>query len=613
MKYLSKSDFKIAQDCPSKLWYKKKAYPSEMDNNEYMLMLADGGYMVGKMAQLLYTNGIVIEGTTKECIQRTEELLKLEKVILFEPAIETNNKLIRIDILIKDGSTFQLIEVKSKSYNSIDHKLAQQEGKKYFKSEWDPYFEDVTYQTYVLQEKFPEAKIDSFLMLPDKAKTTPIEGLIGWFRLKEVNQVGTFRNVDVEFTGDEKRLHEGHILSILEVNEEVGKRMNMVIEQAKSYIDSIINDIKIENPISISCKSCEYRVVDETHPQSGFEECWQDLAEAKDKKGKSVAHILELGQLGNINRFKGDGINQLISQGKVSLNDVPVEFLYTAKGGPAYNGRPLYQITEKEEFLLKGFGEEIAGIQYPLHFLDFETSQMAIPYHANMRPYEKVLFQWSCHTIDKPGAEPRHSEWINSLETYPNIEFVRSLMKLIGYSGTVMTWSAYENTQLKSMVEVLMSQDKPEKDLLDWIKHVAQLYKEDSSMIVDMNKLALQYYFHPMMGGRTSIKVTLPAVLSATKSKRIKKWLEAEGLHTLNPDGTIANPYDQLPKFEIMELAEVVKDGTGAMRAYQDMLYGVHRDNPDIVLNYKNALLKYCKLDTLAMVIIWEHWMELCK
>ena len=44
--------------------------------------------------------------------------------------------------------------------------------------------------------------------------------------------------------------------------------------------------------------------------------------------------------------------------------------------------------------------------EYPLHFIDFETTISALPFHKGMRPYEAVAFQWSCHTIKKPGSEP---------------------------------------------------------------------------------------------------------------------------------------------------------------------------------------------------------------
>lgn len=128
-----------------------------------------------------------------------------------------------------------------------------------------------------------------------------------------------------------------------------------------------------------------------------------------------------------------------------------------------------------------------------------------------------------------------------------------------------------------------------------------------------MNKLALWYYFHPMMGGRTSIKVTLPSVLSVVNSRRVNSWLEKEELYAMTDAGGLKDPYQLLPQIEIMDRAESVKDGSGAMSAYQDMMYGKDKNDPKIKKLYKNALLRYCKLDTLAMVIIWEHWMHLAK
>lgn len=49
------------------------------------------------------------------------------------------------------------------------------------------------------------------------------------------------------------------------------------------------------------------------------------------------------------------------------------------------------------------------------------------------------------------------------------------------------------------------------------------------------------------------------------------------------------------------------------MRAYQEMMYGPEKDNPAVQANYRDALLRYCKLDTLAMVLIWQHWIELAQ
>jgi hypothetical protein len=43
VRYLSKSDFKEAQDCPTKLYYKQAGYPSTNEENQYLMLLAEGG------------------------------------------------------------------------------------------------------------------------------------------------------------------------------------------------------------------------------------------------------------------------------------------------------------------------------------------------------------------------------------------------------------------------------------------------------------------------------------------------------------------------------------------------------------------------------------------
>ncbi|MBK8674305.1 MAG: hypothetical protein IPN93_15405 [Bacteroidetes bacterium] len=51
-----------------------------------------------------------------------------------------------------------------------------------------------------------------------------------------------------------------------------------------------------------------------------------------------------------------------------------------------------------------------------------------------------------------------------------------------------------------------------------------------------------------------------------------------------------------------------MKEGSGAMRAYQEMLFGKGKTDVDKKERLKQELLNYCQLDTMAMVIIWKHW-----
>ena len=59
--HLSKSDFKLARECPTKLYYKKLGYPSKKSEDPYLKYLAEGGYRVEKLAKLLYPGGVELE------------------------------------------------------------------------------------------------------------------------------------------------------------------------------------------------------------------------------------------------------------------------------------------------------------------------------------------------------------------------------------------------------------------------------------------------------------------------------------------------------------------------------------------------------------------------
>jgi phage antirepressor YoqD-like protein len=642
MAHLSKSDFKVAHTCPTKLWYKKHGYPTSTDQNEFMKLLANGGFIFGKLATLLFPEGVEIEGGMEEAIRTTEEKLATnENITLFEPAISINDQLVRVDILQKIGNFIKVIEVKSKSFDSI---MAIQENNYWLKStnKFKPYLEDIAFQTKVVKEKYPNAIVESYLMLPDKAIPTKYEDLINQFTIKDLptKPNSKYRNVEVLFTGDSLILqsirkafkNDTLFVKLVPVNDQVSIVMNDVTQCTEVFKKSILNDEKIITPLSCDCKNCEYTITDKDHPISGFDSCWGALS-------KVEPHILSLGQLGNVNKrnlsneTRGAGeigcIDELIQNKTVSLSDIPHELVKKRDGSAFYNNRPLYQLEQKLEIFLPELKTKINIAEYPLHFIDFETYNMCIPLHENMVAYENIMFQWSCHTITHPGAKPLHTEWLNTIDSFPNIKFAKSLKKQLGLEGTFLTWSSYENTQLKNIYNYLDGLNDPTlAELKDWLFKVVKFQKDGETKLLDMHDLAKKYYFHPLMGGRTSIKVTLPAVLNAANSKVIKALLEAEGLYGVDEEGKIINPYKLLTPikiniggedFEFTENEEesdeeiAIREGGAAMTAYYDMIYGINKDKADVKALYENALKKYCKLDTLSMVCIWQHWVEITK
>lgn len=591
---LSKTDYKIAQECPTKLYYRVCKYPSTKDDDEFMELLAQGGYMIGAIASLLFPDAILIdEPDHGKAIELTQNYLREENVTLLESAFESGGKFARPDILVKKGSNFTLIEVKAKSFDpSKDTSFRSKKGD--IKPKWEPYLEDVAFQALILRELFPEFLLTCELMMPDKMLTTSIDKLYSLFALNQISEDDSgYLRARFTFTGNIDELRQSHFLTRVNVDSEVEALLPEVSQASNAFLQSLNPLNKVSNPISFACKECEYRLEEDETP-NGFCECWGPLADEK-------PHILDLYFGGALQEA-----NDLIASGKANLHDLPEAALIKKDGSVgSRNQRQLIQMrntrsnTEWIDPALQGILEAYG---YPLHFIDFETSALAVPYHAGMHPFENVAFQWSCHTIPAAGAEPEHTEWINLDDSFPNFAFAESLMGHLGQTGTVFMWATHENTILGD-IQKQMEGRYENQALKDWLTLMT------SSRIEDMNQLTLSHYFHPLMKGRTSIKKVLDAAWQTNPAlrDRFPSYVKYE-------NGELLSPYKSLPPLIIDGRDVSVREGTGAITAYQAMLYGPQKSDLTIRDRWKHLLLQYCELDTLAMVMIYWHWKErLCQ
>ncbi len=621
---LSKSDFKVAQSCVTKLYYKKMRYPTTNDANEYMQLLAEGGYMVGKLAQLLYTDGIeVTDDNTKTAVEKTNALLQQPNVTIFEAAIKVQQFIIRIDILQKIGDEYRVIEVKSKSFDSYDTKAL---GGSAFK----PYIEDVLFQQFVLELYLKENNllgiVSPYLLLPDKSKTTAIEGLCGWFTKKQtLNLVptGGFKKIEYDFnfplnSKQHLQLIQDDLLTLVSVAEQSKKTLALIKNAALKFATLLkaSEPLKEQATINLKCFKCEYKT---DAGQSGYNECWGKLA-------NSTPHISELYYLGSAPM--GNKANALITEGKTNLFDIKTEDCFTKDGTVGNRDeRRIIQLENTKnntEFFKANAKAEIKNWNYPLYFIDFETSTNALPFHTGMRPYETIAFQWSCHVLENETAEPKHYEWINTDMVFPNFKFAESLMQCIGSNGTPLMWSHHENTVLSHILQQMGEREYDNANLKNWLYDITKSSKkgeERDGRLLDMCKFCADNYFHPYMKGRVSIKKVLPAIWNHNnylhQVSYLKKYVEFK-------DGVILDPYKTLkPLSDIIENDEAdeentdaygiaIKEGTAAMRAYYQMMFEVN-DKPKEQDAVKKMLLQYCELDTMAMLIIWKHWLRLAK
>ncbi len=201
--------------------------------------------------------------------------------------------------------------------------------------------------------------------------------------------------------------------------------------------------------------------------------------------------------------------------------------------------------------------EFISELSYPLHFLDFETMMPAIPLYDNERPYQQVLFQYSLHIIQKKGATATHSEFLARPDDGdPRIPFVKQLIRDCGKKGDILTYNmTFEKTRLNELIRDFPEYTNALQSIIDRIKDL-------------MTPFQKYWYYTPAMRGSYSIKKVLPA---------------------LAPELSYAN-------------LEIQEGGT-ASAVFTAMATGTFLGD---VEQTRTALLKYCHMDTLAMVRIFE-------
>lgn len=653
-RYLTKSRFKLAMECPTKLYYTgKKEYANSDSDDPFLQALAEGGFQVGELAKFYYQGGHDIETLDyDQALKETNELLQKENCIIYEAAIKYNNFFIRTDILVKEGNRIKVIEVKSKSTSETgDSEFVGKRGG--ILAAWEPYVNDIAFQNYVVKKALPEYEVMPYLMLVNKNSLCPTDGLNQKFKISRDKGGRKYAVVS-------KRLREEDLSNKLLIAINTDDVCNMVYEKEYEYLGQkikftdLINKFAekyrknqlIEPQVSKNCKDCEFKASESeirAGLKSGYYECFKRDLKWEESDFKD-GNIFDIWNFRKTDRY--------INDGKIKLSQLDIDDI-----NPKPDGRPGISNSERQwkqvrkvkkndsgYWLDKGnLEKEIKTWTYPLHFIDFETAMPAIPFNKGRRPYEGIAFQFSHHMVYEDGRVEHRSEYLNTEPgIFPNYEFIRELKsQLENDQGTIFRYAAHENTYLNMIYRQLKSDKSHIRDkdeLCNFIREITQ-YRSGGQIIkgprnmVDMLELVKRYYYDPYMKGSNSIKALLPAILNRSeflKEKYSKPIYGAEGrIKSLNfkdwtwvklEDGNVLDPYKLLPRifddfsdedYETMALDQEISDGGAAMTAYSRLQFEEISNN--IRESIEKGLLKYCELDTLAMVMIYEAWLSMIE
>lgn len=656
-RYLTKSLFKTATECPAKLFYTGKSeFANSLNDNAFLQSLAEGGFQVGEFAKLMFPTGepVTVNGHAAQ-LEKTRDLLVRDSAIIFEGALAHEKLFVRVDVLSKKGKLIDLIEVKSKTFDPEDkHFFKTARGK--FNSNIFPYLLDIAFQTYVARQALPDAVIRPFLMLPNKTQAATVSGLNQKFVIMRLQgKTDGVKTISCEPLEGLSLADLGvPILMLIDVKEYVDEILTMVHEFpgaigsladiSKVWSEFYARDEQIFPPVGGQCKRCEFRSSQASQRQSGLNQCWSKVLHLTEAELQKPL-VLDL--------WNGRNSAKWIQQKTYLMEDLTAEQI----GLPMTEAVAKTGLTtaRRQWMAIRGAGlnqqgyffdaelvkAEMSKWKYPLNFIDFETSTTVLPFHKGARPNELVAFQFSHHILHEDGTLVHANEFLSTEPGHhQNADFLRALKRALAVNdGTVMTWSPYENTVLNTIIrQIGFMNDAPtdSNELVDFAKTLTvlkagrDLVRRGDREMYDLCKLSEKAFFHQNTGGSNSIKKVLPAMLQASDLLRetysrstygggqlnSKNFIESVAWWQAGEDGLPLDPYQLLPPvFSDLDLPlddegdadqTRLNQGGAAVMAYARLQFeSIQRDER---VRWETALKKYCELDTLAMVMIVQGW-----
>ncbi|OGL73521.1 hypothetical protein A3C96_02300 [Candidatus Uhrbacteria bacterium RIFCSPHIGHO2_02_FULL_60_10] len=325
------------------------------------------------------------------------------------------------------------------------------------------------------------------------------------------------------------------LLKIEDVTAEVNRLMRSVEASLEPAFGVLRSRVEPEVLILKQCSrpfDCEF-----------IDHCWRDIPE------HSVYRL----------NLDDADLERCVRRGQIRLEDVPADLVPGKKAAyyrAQMTGQPQIRPEELRAFL--------DGLEYPLHYLDFETFASPLPPFEGYRPYQNIPFQYPLHIQDEPGGPLRHEQFLADAYADPAPAVAAHLAERLAERGSVIAW----NASFERSCNELLAARSP--------AHAERLLSANGRLVDPMLLVRGGAYVDGRFGGSASLKNVQPV---------------------LAPD---------------LSYAELdVREG-GTAQASWPILCDQSRPAAERARLY-DQMLKYCGLDTLAMQRVVEEFREKCK
>ena len=454
---LTKSKYLYGQQCPKRLWYEENQQDEEREETLSQQQLLNQGKKVGALARNCFPGGILIDTTDP-----------LHAVKQTEAAINRGSTYIFEATFIFNHVLVKcdILKKDAKSWEIIEVKASTVNGavnkaSKTVKKEYLHYLHDLAIQKYVLAGNNHSISKTKLMLISRETSVYP--ELLNLF-------------------------------SIVDATDQVEPLMQNVQSDIEAFTAILDRDDPPQISIGERCEkphSCPFKA-----------QCWTDVPQ---------------NSIFTIPRLRWNRKNEFIEAGILHLEDI--------RDTDSLNDKQRIYVdcvlNEEPNIDTEAIQRLLSNLEYPIHFLDFETDNPAIPRFDGLRPYPQVPFQYSCHVLRSDGSVPHH-EYLHTNTTDPRLSLVASLLNGVSATGSVVVYNdVFEKRVLQNLADTFLDHACALESILNRLWDLEVIFKD--------------HYMHPDFFGSTSLKNVLPVLVSELRYEDlgVQDGREAQALWNL--------------------------------------------------------------------------------
>ncbi|HEY3853713.1 MAG TPA: DUF2779 domain-containing protein [Verrucomicrobiae bacterium] len=128
----------------------------------------------------------------------------------------------------------------------------------------------------------------------------------------------------------------------------------------------------------------------------------------------------------------------LLERGVKQMTDIPEDYLLTEN--QRIQVETIKSLTPRVS--KQAIQRFLNGLEYPIHFLDFETFSTAIPLFERLRPFQRIPFQFSLHVQSSPDTDLIYCGFLASGAGDPRPDFMVRLREVVDQKGSIVIYNA---------------------------------------------------------------------------------------------------------------------------------------------------------------------------